>query len=278
MNQPAAVTYPDAKSFADNKMLSRKDGRVGYVIYNNVEKHNAVSLDMWEAAVGILEDFKNDPNITVVVVTGAGGRAFVSGADISKFEKERSDEEQVKRYNGITDKSYRAFHEFPKPTIAMIRGYCIGGGMGLATCCDLRICTDNSTFAVPAAKLGIGYSYAGLKRLVDIVGPSFAMEIFYTARQFTAAEAQTMGLVNRIVPNTPGELEKYVKDYADVIANNAPLSIRAVKGTVAEIMKEDSERDKSRSHKLVEACFNSKDYHEGRKAFMEKRKPVFTGT
>jgi enoyl-CoA hydratase len=278
MNQPAAAAYPDAKSYADNKMLARKDGRVGYVIYNNVEKHNAVSLDMWEAAVGILDEFRADPNITVVVVTGAGGRAFVSGADISKFEKERSDEEQVKRYNAITDKSYRAFHEFPKPTIAMIRGYCIGGGMGLATCCDLRICTESSTFAVPAAKLGIGYAYAGLKRLVDIVGPSFAMEIFYTARQFTAAEAQVMGLVNRIVPDAPGELEKYVKNYADVIANNAPLSIRAVKGTVAEIMKEDGERDRSRAQKLVEACFNSKDYHEGRKAFMEKRKPVFTGS
>jgi enoyl-CoA hydratase/carnithine racemase len=277
MNQPAAAAYPDAKSFADNKMLCRKDGKVGYVIYNNVEKHNAVSLDMWEAAVGILDDFRNDPNIAVVVVTGAGGKAFVSGADISRFEKERSDEETVRRYNAIVDKSYRAFHEFPKPTIAMIRGYCIGGGMGLATCCDLRICTDNSTFAVPAAKLGIGYSYVGLKRLTDIVGPSFAMEIFYTARQFTAEEARVMGLVNRIVPNTPGELEKYVKDYADVIAGNAPLSIRAVKGTVAEIMKEESERDRSRSQKLVEACFNSNDYHEGRKAFMEKRKPVFTG-
>ena len=278
MNQTAAVSDSGSKSFADNKMLSRRDGRVGYVIYNNPEKHNAVSLDMWDAAVGILDEFRNDPTISVVVVTGAGGKAFVSGADISRFEKERSDEATVRRYNSIVDKSYRSFHEFPKPTIAMIRGYCIGGGMGLATCCDMRICTEGSKFGVPAAKLGIGYSYAGLKRLTDIVGPSFAMEIFYTARQFTAAEAQVMGLVNRVVPDTAGELEKYVKDYADVIAGNAPLSIRAVKGTVAEIAKEDSQRDVSRSQKLVEACFNSNDYHEGRKAFMEKRKPVFTGT
>jgi enoyl-CoA hydratase/carnithine racemase len=278
MNQPAAAMPADAKSFADNKVLSRKEGRVGYVIYNNVEKHNAVSLDMWEAAVAILDDYRNDPNITVVVVTGAGGKAFVSGADISKFEKERSDEAAVARYSAIVEKSYAAFHEFPKPTIAMIRGYCIGGGMGLATCCDLRICTEGSKFGVPAAKLGLGYAYPGLKRLVDIVGPSFAMEIFYTARQFTAAEAEKMGLVNRIVPDAPGELEKYVKDYAETIANNAPLTIKAVKATVAEVMKEDSKRDVKRTQALVDACFKSNDYQEGRKAFMEKRKPVFTGT
>jgi enoyl-CoA hydratase/carnithine racemase len=259
-----------------DKMLSRRDGRVGYVIYNNPERHNAVSLDMWEAAVRILDDFREDKNIGVVVVTGAGGKAFVSGADISRFEKERSGEEAVARYNAIVEKSYAAFHEFPKPTIAMIRGYCIGGGMGLATCCDLRICTEGSKFAVPAAKLGLGYGYAGLKRLVDIVGPSFAMEIFYTARQFTAAEALGMGLVNRVVPD--GELEQYVKDYAGMISGNAPLTIKAVKATVAEVIKEDSKRDLKRSAALVDACFKSRDYEEGRKAFMEKRKPVFTGS
>jgi len=259
-----------------DKMLSRRDGRVGYVIYNNPERHNAVSLDMWEAAVGMLDDFRNDNNISVVVVTGAGGKAFVSGADISRFEKERSGEEAVARYNAIVEKSYAAFHEFPKPTIAMIRGYCIGGGMGLATCCDLRICSEGSKFAVPAAKLGLGYGYPGLKRLVDIVGLSFAMEIFYTARQFTTAEALVMGLVNRVVPD--GELDKYVKDYADTIAGNAPLTIKAVKATVAEVVKEDGKRDIKRSAALVEACFKSRDYEEGRKAFMEKRKPVFTGT
>ena len=276
MNTAVKDLTAGANSFADNKMLSRKDGHVGYVIYNNVAKHNAVSLDMWEAAVGILDDFRNDKAIGVVVVTGAGGKAFVSGADISRFEKERSDEASTKRYSSIVEKSYIAFHEFPKPTIAMIRGYCIGGGLGLATCCDLRIATEGSKFGVPAAKLGLGYSYPGLKRLVDIVGPSFAMEIFYTARQFAAAEALTMGLVNRVVPD--GELEKYVQDYADVIAGNAPLTIKAVKATVAEAMKHDSDRNVARSQALVEACFKSRDYEEGRKAFMEKRKPVFTGS
>jgi enoyl-CoA hydratase len=259
-----------------DKMLSRKDGRVGYVIFNNPERHNAVSLDMWESAVAILDDFKNDNNIAVVVVTGAGGKAFVSGADISRFEKERSSEEAVARYGAAVENSYAAFHEFPKPTIAMIRGYCIGGGMGLATCCDLRICTEGSKFAVPAAKLGLGYAYPGLKRLVDVVGPSFAMEIFYTARQFTAAEALAMGLVNRVVPD--GELENYVKDYAGTIAGNAPLTIKAVKAVVSEMMKDESKRDLKRAQAAVDACFKSRDYEEGRKAFMEKRKPVFTGS
>jgi enoyl-CoA hydratase len=259
-----------------DKMLSRKEGRVGYLIFNNPERHNAVSLDMWAAAGKMLEDFQNDNNITVVVVTGAGGKAFVSGADISRFEKERSNEEAVARYNATVEKSCAAFHEFPKPTIAMIRGYCIGGGVGLATCCDIRICTEGAKFAVPAAKLGLGYGYLGLKRLVDVVGPSFAMEIFYTARQFSAAEALAMGLVNRVVPD--GDLESYVKTYADTIGENAPLTIRAVKATISEIRKDESKRDVKRSQTLVEACFKSRDYEEGRKAFMEKRKPVFTGT
>ena len=266
----AAVATPPAE-----KMLSRKEGSVGYVTFNNPERHNAVSLDMWKMAGEMLDDFRNDDNIKVVVVTGAGGKAFVSGADISRFEKERSSEDAVKHYNEVVDKSYRAFHEFPKPVIAMIRGYCIGGGMGLATCCDLRIATEKSTFAVPAAKLGLGYGYTGLKRLVDVVGPSFAMEIFYTARQFTAAEAVTMGLVNRVVPD--GELESYVKNYADTIAGNAPLTIKAVKVVVSEMMKDESKRDLKKAQDAVDACFRSRDYEEGRKAFMEKRKPVFTG-
>ena len=190
-----------------DKMLSRKEGGVGYLIFNNPERHNAVSLEMWEAAGGILADFAADKNVRVVVLTGAGGKAFVSGADISKFESERSSKEAIDRYNESVDKANTAIYEFPKPTIAMIRGYCIGGGVGLALCCDLRICSDNSKFGVPAAKLGLGYGFKGIKKLVDVVGPSFAKEIFFTARQFTAAEAQQMGLVNRVLP--ADELEKY---------------------------------------------------------------------
>jgi len=259
-----------------DKMLSRKEGGVGIVTFNNPERHNAVSLDMWEATKRILDGFATDPDIRVVVLTGAGGKAFVSGADISKFESERASLEAARAYNAKSEGAYSSIYEFPKPTIAMIRGYCIGGGLGLATCCDLRICTDNSRFAVPAAKLGLGYGYVGLKRLVDIVGPAFAKEIFYTARQFDAQEAAVMGLVNRVVPNA--ELESAVKSITDMICANAPLTIKAVKFTVGEIAKDESRRNVARTTEMVEQCFVSRDYNEGRAAFMEKRKPAFTGT
>jgi enoyl-CoA hydratase/carnithine racemase len=264
----------DEKTKTD-KMLSRKEGGVGYLIFNNPERHNAVSLEMWEATADILESFRNDPEVRVVVVTGAGGKSFVSGADISKFESERSSMEAVKHYNATVGKANQTVYEFPKPTIAMIKGYCIGGGLGLALCCDMRIASENSRFGVPAAKLGLGYAYTGLKRLVDVVGPAFAKEIFYTGRQFSTAEAYEMGLINRVVPTE--ELEGYVKNYADTIAANAPLTLKAVKFIVGEAVKDESHRDLAHCNELVENCFTSQDYIEGRRAFMEKRKPVFTG-
>lgn len=258
------------------KMLSHKEGRVGYLTFNNPARHNAVSLDMWQAAVDMLADFAADGDIGVVVVSGAGGKAFVSGADISRFGSERATLKAVEHYNEVVEKSYSAFHDFPKPLIAMIRGYCIGGGLGLAVSCDLRICSEGSRFAVPAAKLGLGYDYPGLKRLVDVVGPSFAKEIFFTARQFSASEAKDMGLVNRVVAD--GELETYVKDYAATISGNAPLTVNSVKFIINEVLKDESGRDPKKSEALVAQCFASNDYIEGRNAFLEKRKPVFTGT
>ena len=259
-----------------DKMLSRKDGRVGYVIFNNPERHNAVSLDMWDATSRILDGFAKDDDVRVVVITGAGGKSFVSGADVSKFESERASLEGVRHYNAAVERAYAGVHDFPKPTIAMIRGYCIGGGVGLAVSCDLRIASANSRFAVPAAKLGLGYSYAGLERLIAVVGPAFAKEIFFTARQFDTEEARVMGLVNRVVPEA--ELETYVQKYADGIAVNAPLTVKAVKHIANEVMKDESRRDLARCNELVEQCFASKDYVEGRRAFMEKRKPEFTGS
>jgi enoyl-CoA hydratase len=258
-----------------DKMLSRKEGCVGYMTFNNPERHNAVSFEMWEAASRIMDDFAKDDDVRVVVITGAGGKAFVSGADISKFESERSNEEAIARYNAIVEKANNSLYDFPKPTIAMIRGYCIGGGLGVAVCCDLRIASDNSRFAIPAAKLGLGYGFVGIKRLADLVGPSFAKEIFYTARQFDAGEAQTMGLLNRVLP--ADKLEAYVKDYAEMIGGNAPLTVNAVKFIANETVREESKRDLKRCAALVKQCFDSKDYIEGRRAFMEKRKPAFTG-
>ena len=257
------------------KLLARKEGRTGIVTFNNPERHNAMSLDMWEATVHHLNEYAKDPEVRVLVLTGAGGKAFVSGADISKFEDERSSTEGIARYNAAVERGYATVHGFPKPTIAMIRGYCIGGGMGLASCCDIRICSPNSRFAVPAAKLGLGYSYAGLRRLVDVVGPAFTREIFFTARQFDTEEARAMGLVNRVVPEA--ELETYVKNYVETIAGNAPLTVKAVKYIVGEVTKDETKRDVARCAEMVEQCFASNDFIEGRRAFMEKRKPAFTG-
>jgi enoyl-CoA hydratase len=258
-----------------SKMIAEKDGAIGRLIFNNPARHNAVSLDMWQAVEQIIDDFDNDDRVRVIVLSGAGGKAFVSGADISEFKERRASEAAAAAYAKVSEGARRKLQETLKPTIAMIRGYCIGGGLGVATCCDLRICSDNSAFAVPAAKLGLGYAYAGLKRLTDIVGHSYAKEIFYTARQFDAQEAYAMGLVNRVV--AAAELESYVKSVADMICANAPLTIKAVKFTVGEILKDESKRDIARADAMVAQCFASSDYVEGRTAFMEKRKPVFTG-
>ena len=232
----------DDKTRTD-KMLSRKEGGVGYVIFNNPERHNAVSLDMWAATADILETSATIRRSRVVVVTGAGGKAFVSGADISKFEKRAL----LDGGGGALQRDGRArltqtFHEFPKPTIAMIRGYCIGGGMGLATCCDMRIASENSKFGVPAAKLGLGYAYPGLKRLVDVVGPSFAKEIFYTGAAIRPQPRRwPWAWSTASVP--ADELERYVKNYADTIAGNAPLTHQ---GGEVHRQRDDEGREQAR--------------------------------
>lgn len=258
------------------KVLARKDRGVGHLIFNNPERHNALSLDMWEAAGVILEDFVSDDSVRVIVLSGAGGKAFVSGADISRFDDERANVAAIDAYNAVVDRTTTTLSESPKPTIAQIEGFCLGGGVAIAICCDLRICSDNSRFAVPAAKLGLGYVYPGLKTLVDLIGPAFSKEIFFTARQFTAEEARIMGLVNRVLPAS--DLETFVSDYAGMIAANAPLTVRAAKFAIGQAIKDESERDLARCDELVRACFVSNDYVEGRRAFMEKRKPAFTGT
>jgi enoyl-CoA hydratase/carnithine racemase len=259
-----------------DKMRAVKEAGVGTMIFNNPEKLNAVSLEMWRAAELILDNFAADPAIRVVVLTGAGGKSFVSGADISKFGDERAKEEAVQRYNAQTEKLYSLLYNFPKPTIAMIRGYCIGGGLGLAVACDLRICSENSRFALPAAKLGLGYGYNALNRLSSVVGLAFTREILFTARQFSAAEAQTMGLVNRVAPDA--DVERLAREYADTIAGNAPLTVSAAKFILGELYKDPADRDLAECDRRVKACFASRDYIEGRQAFVEKRKPVFTGS
>lgn len=259
-----------------DKILSRVDGGTAHLVFNNPEKRNAVSMEMWEAVADTIDGFEANPDIRVLVFSGAGGKAFVSGADISKFESERASEEGVARYNDAVAAAHRKVQEFSRPVIAMIEGYCVGGGVALAISCDMRICGDTSKFAVPAARLGLGYGAGGVRRLVDLVGPSFTKEIFFTARMFDAQEALAMGLVNRVVP--VAGLEDYVADYAAKISANAPMTIAALKVTVEELVKDPADRDMARSEAMVKACFDSQDYIEGRRAFMEKRKPEFTGS
>ena len=258
-----------------SKMIAEKDGAIGHLVFNNPARHNAVSLEMWEGVARILDDFERDDAVRVIVVSGAGGRAFVSGADISEFKERRASEEAAAAYARISEGARLRLQETLKPTIAMIRGYCIGGGLATAISCDIRIAAEGSRFGVPAAKLGLGYAYDGIKKLIDVVGPAYAREIFFTARQFTAEEAMGMGLINRIVPD--GELESYVNNYCTTIAGNAPLTVRAAKQIVREALKDESKRDMALCKRVVEECFASEDYTEGRTAFMEKRRPVFKG-
>jgi enoyl-CoA hydratase/carnithine racemase len=260
---------------ATDRMLSHREGAVGWMTFNNPARHNAVSLEMWQAAEAILTGFRDDPAVRVVVVTGAGGKAFVSGADISKFESERAAADAVAHYNATTDRVYGLLHGFPKPTIALIRGHCIGGGAGLAVCCDLRFCNEAAGFAVPAARLGLGYGIAGIRRMMDVIGPANTCEIFFTARRFSAAEALAMGLVNRVLADDA--LDAWVREIAAAIAANAPLTIAAVKAAVTEALKDPAQRDTARVEAMVAACFASADYTEGRRAFMEKRPPQFQG-
>ncbi|MCB1472897.1 MAG: enoyl-CoA hydratase/isomerase family protein [Rhodobiaceae bacterium] len=260
---------------AEGRILGGRIGAVGHLVINNPERRNAIDLDMWRHAASVLDELAADDETRLLVVSGAGGKAFASGADISRFETERSTAEEVRRYAEISASVYERLESFPRPTIAKIAGYCVGGGLALAVCCDLRICEAGSRFALPAARLGIGYGHAAQKRLANVVGTAYAAEILFTARQFTAAEAYEMGLVNRVVERD--DLDAFVDDYAARIADNAPLTVALAKaGKIALNAGADAAAIEA-LNAMVDTCYASQDYAEGRRAFMEKRKPRFTG-
>lgn len=263
------------KPLRTDRMLVEKDAAIGWIVFNHPARHNAVSLAMWQALNEIVDELAGDAEVRVVVVRGAGDQAFVSGADISEFAEKRSNAALTRDYDASSGRAMAALRELNKPTIAMVRGHCFGGGLALALCCDLRIAADDAGFAIPAARLGIGYPFEGVRKLVDVVGPSFAREIFYTARRFTAQEALAMGLVNRVT--SADALESCVREYASTIAANAPLTIASIKTLVAQALEDESGRDPQLCAEVVERCFASADYVEGRQAFMEKRKPRFSG-
>ncbi len=260
---------------SEGKIVAEKQGHVGRVIFDNIKKHNAMSKAMWDGLADTMADFDADDRIRVIVLEGAGEKAFVSGADISKFEDERANVDRIKAYGVSVNRAYGAVQYALKPTIAKIRGYCYGGGMGIAVCADLRICSDNSSFCIPAAKLGVGYGQQNTKVLMDLVGPSYTKEIFYTGRRFSAEEAWRMGLVTQVVGKA--ELDGFVANYVDMMASNAPLSLKTTNLIVNELLKDEDQRNMALCDQLVDACAVSQDIEEGRKAFMEKRKPEFIG-
>lgn len=256
-----------------DKMIGKKEGHIGWMTFNNPDRRNAMSLEMWEATAEIMTAFQNDPEIRVVVMQGAGDKAFVSGADISQFEKERSDAAAAARYAERSDAGRAAIREFDRPIIAMIRGFCMGGGLGIAMSADLRFAADGSTFGIPAARLSIAYTGENIVNLYNLVGPSRAKDILYSARRFGADEALSIGLINRVFD--ADKLEEETRAYCDNLAINAPLSIKAHKVILGELSKKQP--DYTKIDEVAELCFNSQDYAEGRTAFMEKRKPVWKG-
>jgi len=258
------------------KVLSKKAGGIGYLTFNNPERHNAVSLEMWDNVEAIMQGFADDDDIRVIVITGAGGKAFVSGADISKFDSERGSREAVLHYNERVKQVYNFIAAVPRPTIAMINGYCIGGGIALALCCDLRFCSEKSKFGLPAAKLGLGYPYYGLKRLVAAVGAGTACDITFTGRILSSKEASDTGIVQKVLAEE--DLEQFVVDYAKTIAANAPLTVKAMKFIIAQIGLDERDRDLEKCQQMVDEAFASQDYIECRTAFLEKRPPQFKGS
>jgi enoyl-CoA hydratase len=257
------------------KILCTKKGAIGTLIFNYPEKHNAISPEMAQAAATVINDFSADPAIRVVILRGAGTKAFVSGGDISQYEKNRATPEQIAEYNRMSASFRDALNAINKPTIAMIRGWCLGGGLAIALRCDMRICSEDALFSVPAARLGIGYSAESLGQLIELCGPSVAKEIIFTARRYGAHEAHRIGLVNHVMQGSM--LEAFVQQYADTMVENAPLSIVAAKVVINEYVKDAATRSQARADQAVADCFASQDYVEGRRAFMEKRKPVWTG-
>jgi enoyl-CoA hydratase/carnithine racemase len=258
------------------KLLMEKDGPIGWIIFNQPEKRNAVSQEMWQLMPEYVRDLTADDAIRVVVLRGAGDKAFVAGADISQFKDRRRNMADEAEYSRISARGQESLATLTKPLLAMIHGYCIGGGVSIAITCDMRIAADDARFGIPAARLGLGYHYRGMEKLMALVGPAYTREIFFTARtDFTAQDALRMGLVNQVVPKA--NLETFTRDYALMIGKNAPLTLRSAKSTVEQLLRPAAERDLAMLDKLIADCFNSQDYQEGVKAFSEKRRPQFHG-
>jgi enoyl-CoA hydratase/carnithine racemase len=257
-------------------LLMEKDGPIGWLIFNRPDKRNAVGIETWQLMPEYAKDLAADDAIRVVILRGAGDRAFVAGADISQFKDRRRNMDDEAEYRRIGARGREALAALSKPLLAMIHGYCVGGGVSIAIGCDIRIASDDARFGIPAARLGLGYHYSGMEQLMALIGPSYTKEIFFTARtDWSAQDVLRMGLVNQVVPKA--ELETFTREYALTIARNAPLTLRSAKASVNELLRPSEKRDLAMLERLIADCFNSEDYQEGVRAFSEKRRPQFQG-
>jgi enoyl-CoA hydratase/carnithine racemase len=254
-------------------LLGATDG-VAWIVLRNPARHNALRLEMWQAIPDVVAAVNADAAVRVCVIRGHGTEAFASGADISEFEQHRKDAASAEAYEQVTNRAFVALLDLQKPLIAMIHGFCMGGGLAVSLCADMRIASQDGRFALPAARLGVGYHRAGVERLVHVVGPANAAEIFFAALQYSAEDALRLGLVNRVLPKD--DLEGFTRAYATAMAGNAPLTQRAAKRAIRDTLAGSARRDDT-VERMIAACFESKDYAEGVRAFLEKRRPRFTG-
>jgi enoyl-CoA hydratase len=272
MTEPRAA---QAYASPTERVQAWTEGSTLHIRFNNPARHNALSVDMWQAVPPLLAQAERDEAIRLVVFSGAGDKAFVSGADISQFEDMRAAREAVAHYEVMAEEALMAIYRCAKPTLACIRGFCIGGGVNVAISCDIRIAAEDAVFSIPAARLGLGYRLSALKNLVNLVGVGVAKDLFFTARKIQAAEARSVGLVSRTC--APDALPQLLAEYTSALDANAPLTIYAGKRIIQEILEDDADLDRTLCQQLIRNCFESEDYAEGRRSFMEKRKPVFRG-
>jgi enoyl-CoA hydratase/carnithine racemase len=256
------------------ELIVRREGPIGHVVFSNPVKYNAMTVDMWLALPRVLTELEADRSIRLIVLEGEGSKAFVSGADISQFESQRTDADAQARYNQAVEEAYSAPVRCTKPVVAKIRGICMGGGLGLAAACDIRFASDDARFRMPAGRLGLGYNAVGVRRFLNVLGPQNTLDIF-SARIFNAADALHMGFLSRV--ESGDRLDVVVDEWCAAVATNAPLTLSALKQTVGQLMLDRADRDMASVEAAIARCYASADYREGARAFMEKRPPVFRG-
>ncbi len=252
-----------------------KRGSVGWIVFDQPAKKNAINDAMWRGIAPAMKQFDADGEVRCVAFRGAGTAAFSAGADISEFEAIRARRSAVSEYDGLLDEVLHAIQDSRKPSLAMIQGFCMGGGLEIALACDLRYCGESAQFAIPAAKLGLAYNVEGHKRLLETVGHARAREIMFLGRRHDASEGLAMGLVHRVLPDL--ELERFTNEVLQTLSQNAPLAIANSKTIIEEYVKSAGLPDAARMQAAIDRCAHSADYEEGRRAFMEKRKPRFEG-